>query len=82
MHDRLNQMVSDPEGTYAKASDEKRALMILNVVNGYRKAAEAALLKNNPGITATYKDQMRAKGRAITAPRPSRAPGIFINPAR
>lgn len=68
MHDRMNDMIASE--AYGKAKDEKRALMIMNVVTNYRKAAISKLIKNNPGILDTYKAQARAKGAAITGARP------------
>jgi hypothetical protein len=55
----------------------------MRVVTNYRKAAEAALIKENPGIAEQYKAQMRAMGTAVTTPRgamPTIRPRVFINP--
>lgn len=61
-------------GEWARASDEKRELIIRDVVTRYRQAAKAQLLRDSPELLELVQGQAREKAAAITSPRPAAVP--------
>lgn len=65
-------------GEWAKASDEKRELIVRDVVTRYRQAAKAQLLRDHPELLELVQGQAREKAAAIVTPRSSSNQDAFF----
>ena len=74
LEERLNETLKSD--SYKKSSDEKRRLIILNIVSGYRQAAKAKLAEQDSTIPEQLRQLGIEKKEAIESPRPSQIPSL------